>query len=228
MLDHEKKKTDQDEKEREQNLREGLLKGGSAATLKMYQSLLMRIRSGEQLKPSEYRLLKDLEHEIEDREEDDDSKIRGMTEAAQYCLVSKQGLAYNLGRGNLKQNPDGSFDREELDRYLATRGRRKEDREFAQKRLKADLRFKIAKAEKEEILVRRLRGELSHIDDIVAVWADRVSEVVSALEALVHRLPPLLSGKDLQEVNKIISEEVWQVFTVYARAGKFCPTLPNK
>ena len=197
-----------------------LLQAGSAAGQKLYQSLLLRIKNGETLKRSEYKLLKDLERELEPPEpaEKDDSRIKTFGAAAAYMGLSERTVVYHLRKGNIRQNADGSFDKAVLDAYLAASGRKQEGR---WKSLRADLRYRLARAEKEETLVAKLKEQLYDMAEIKEGWAWRISELTAALQSLVDRLPQLLEGKGRVEMAEIIRSEVHHIRERYARDGQF-------
>lgn len=203
-------------------IKKTLLQAGSAAGQKLYQSLLMRIKNGETLKRSEYKLLKDLERELEPLEQENgEARVRTFGAAAAYLGLSERTITYHLRRGNLRQNADGSFDRSVLDEFLNSVGRRKVDKERTRRRMAADLRYRLARAEKEETLVAQLKAQLYDMDEIKEGWAWRISEVTTALQSLVDRLPPLLVGKGRLEMAEVIRDEVHHLRERFYRDGQF-------
>jgi hypothetical protein len=83
---------------------------------------------------------------------------------------------------------------------------------------------------REKMLRERLKrgqeeGSLIPRGQIVSIWASRVGEVTSGLEALASRLPPLLQAKTQAEMFQTIKDEVWQLRNSYARGGEYCPEL---
>lgn len=220
--------TDDDSKKRNDEFEKTLLQAGRHAIRRLYQSYLMRIKNGETLTSAEIKTFKRLEKELEGGEEKESSRIKGFGDAAVYCGVSERTISHHLKRGNLRQNPDGSFDREVLDAYLAKYGRRRIDKELAHKRMAADLRYRLARAEKEETLVAQLKGELFSFAEIEEGWAWRVSEVTAAMQSLADRLPPLLVGKGRIEMAEVIRAEVWSIRDRFAREGQFTPKTDSE
>ncbi|MBW2609934.1 MAG: hypothetical protein JRC68_06290 [Deltaproteobacteria bacterium] len=81
------------------------------------------------------------------------------------------------------------------------------------KRLDSELKaFKLQVAKGEYVL----RG------DVAAEWAARVKEVSRGMEFLANRLPPLIIGKTEDEMQMLISNEVWEIRDRFARTGRFC------
>jgi hypothetical protein len=156
--------------------------------------------------------------------------ITSFDDAADYCGFSKRTLSWHLKRGNLRQNPNGTFDRAELDRFLASKGRKKKSRgesaldelDYATRKELADLRWRLARATREEMLVEQIKENHISRDEIARCWAARVAEVTAGINALSERLPPLLVGKDHQAMREIIAVEVHNLRDRYARDGKFC------
>jgi hypothetical protein len=211
---------------------EKMLAAGQLARVKLYQSLLVRIKNGEPLKPAELRALNALEKDLECQSGTNDPPkvLKGYEEAAEYCGFSKRTLSHHVGRGNLKQNPDGSFEIEELDRFLSVKGRKRKRSAkglltIAEQKDLADLRWRLAKAKREELLVEQLNENLVPRAEIASEWAARVVEITAGLTALTNRLPPLLEGKDRVEMREIIREEIWNLRDQYAREGRYCPEM---
>jgi len=209
---------------------EKVLQAGQLAKVKVYQQLLTKISRGEDLKPSEIKNLHRLEKEIEIEargEASTEGLIMSDEEAGVYLGVSKRTVSWHKTRGNLKQNPDGTFDRKELDRFMEDRGndggKTSTLKDLMEKKEAADLRWKLAKAEREEMLNEKLKGELFTKDEIMQGWCSRVSAVTAGLEAFADRMPPLLIGKKRNEMRDIFNDEIWRLRDVFARPGKYCP-----
>jgi len=209
---------------------EKVLQAGQLAKVKIYQQLLTKISRGEDLKPSEIKNLHRLEKEIEIEARGDiekDGLIMSDEEASIYLGVSKRTVSWHKTRGNLTQNPDGTFDRKELDRFMEGRGndggKKSTLKDLMEKKEAADLRWKIAKAEREEMLNAKLKGELFTKDEIMQGWCSRVSAVTAGLEAFADRMPPLLVGKKRNEMRDIFIDEIWRLRDIYSRPGKYCP-----
>lgn len=207
-----------------------VLDTGILAKLKIYQDLTRRIADGEQLKPTEIKLFNRLESEFEAEinGEVKDEVIDSFDDAAKYLGVSKRTVNVHLGKGTFKQNPDGTFQKSELNKYLEKYKRKPENEKTIEIRKgRADLRLKIARARREELLVDELKENLMSKEVIATEWAKRVSLVTSGLEAFADRLPPLLEGKTREQMREILRDEVWELRNAYATVGKYCPEIPK-
>lgn len=225
---------------------EDALKKGNLAKINLYQNYAKRISAGEILKPSELRFFRQLEGELYKESEggnDDESgaskdpvpdRFENRNEALEYLGISKRSLSYHLGK-NIKQNPDGTFDKAECDRFLASRsegkgagsGRNEAAQDYkntlAAKIQRAELRWRIARARREENLNAELEGRLVSRKEVAEAWADRVRIVASGLETLADRLPPILEGRAREEMRELIREEIRRLREAYAAVGKYCP-----
>jgi phage terminase Nu1 subunit (DNA packaging protein) len=185
------------------------------------QDFERRIAAGEKLKRSELASY----HELE-KKRDKGEVVHGGQDAAKYCGTSKRILSYHIARGSLRQNPDGTFDKAELDRWLASRDRREqgpEKKKHGDAKDKAELRYRLARARREEMLVEQMKGNLASRKEIEAEWSGRVLEVASGLEALIDRLPGLLVGKSRDEIRAVLKDEVRTLRENYSRAGRYTP-----
>lgn len=75
------------------------------------------------------------------------------------------------------------------------------------------------------MLLKQLSGQLISRDEVAKGWAERVGVVVSGLNALVDRLPPILEGKDRAEMWRLIKAEVYELRRAYAEEGEYCPQV---
>ena len=108
---------------------EPIRQAGQIAKVKIYQDLITRIAAGERLKPMEIKTFHQLERELEGVFNGDDDKtsgvIAGHKEACEYLGISKRMLSYHVTKGNLGQNPDGTFEIKELQRWAEKYKRKK-------------------------------------------------------------------------------------------------------
>jgi hypothetical protein len=181
-----------------------------------------RIAAGEKITRAELKIYYELE-KITNPE-----SIRGVKEAAAYCGMTERILRYDLGRQRLKANPDGTFDRAEIDRWVKSRdGREKspEDASLTAKEKKAKAHYWTFKAKKEELLYNNSRDLLVAWPEVRAEWAGRIRELTSGLGAFADRLAGLIVGKDRDDVHEIIKSEVRTIMETYSRTGKHTPEV---
>lgn len=186
------------------------------------QAFEKRIAAGEKLTRAELK-----EYRAIDKKGDTEA-IHGYAEAAQYCKLSKRTLSYHLGRGSLQQNPDGTFDKKELDRFLKTKDRREKSpasEAVSKRKDAAELRYRLARARREEMLVEQMKGNLAAWKDIHSEWSQRVQAVKAGLNAMPDRLPPLIVGKTRDEIREVLKREFNELLTVYGRPGKMTPDV---
>jgi hypothetical protein len=215
---------------------ESIRQAGQIAKLKVYKDFISRIGQGEKLSPTELKTFHQMEREIENISSSENGNgeveqgvlISSFAKAAEYCGVSARTISYHVKRGNIKQNTDGTFERSVLDGYLKRTGRRSGadgglGTRTEQKKEKAELRFRVARARREEMLVDQLKGNLMSQKEVAVEWGKRVNNVTSALENLADRLSPMLEGKRRSEINKILKIEIHLLREGYAESGEYCP-----
>lgn len=83
-------------------------------------------------------------------------------------------------------------------------------------------RYREARAAMAELDLKVKEGDLIAKEDVATEWAARVAEVVAGLDYLVDRLPPLIVGKDRDEIRAVLDSEVWRLRDSYCREGKYC------
>lgn len=219
-------------KARERETIERVLSVGAAAKVKLYHSYLSRIGRGETLRPSEVKHFRQLESELEAQAGNGNGGgsrgniIVSMDEAAAYIGSSRKTVSVNIKRGRLRQNPDGTFDRAELDKFLSRFGRKgsaEEVESIRQQQEKAELRYRMARARREEILTAQLEKTLAPWEEIEREWSERVRVVAAGLEAWSDRLPALLIGRTREDIHKLIKAEVKELRQRFSRDGRYCP-----
>jgi len=214
---------------------EAIRQAGQLAKFKLYRDFISRIGQGEKLTPTEIKTFHQMEREIEaismngEGEKESGPLISSFNKAAEYCGVSGRTISYHVKKGNIKQNTDGTFERSVLDDYLRRYGRQRSKADGSpmskidEKMGAAELRFKEARARREEMLVEQLKNNLMSRVEIAQEWAKRVQNVTSALDNLVDRLSPVLEGKRRDEIQAILKSEIQLLRESYASIGKYCP-----
>ena len=74
----------------------------------------------------------------------------------------------------------------------------------------AKTRREIAMAEKAELEVARIRGDLIRVSDAEALYLDVVSRARAAIEAIPVRLMHRLVGLDAQAIRRVLTDEIAQ------------------
>ena len=90
-------------------------------------------------------------------------------------------------------------------------------------RAEADLKEEqAAKAKREREI---LEGQYMAVEEIHTEWARRISEVKSGLLAMAKKIAGQFSDSDMRiEIEKITSDEVYDLLDQYSRDGKYTPT----
>lgn len=222
------------DQEKIKEITEKALEMGALAKLQVYQSLILRLKTeGAVLKPNEVRLMNELEKLIE-RPGDEDGRLYGMKAAAEYCGISKRMIAYHLGRGKFAQNADGSFSKAALDKWLALKGRKPKPSSpdileaLRDQKEAADLRYRLARAYREELLIEQMKGTVVPREEVLTEWTARVLELKSGLMNWKDRLAGVLAGKDAAEIRLILEAETWLLLDSYSRFGTYCPQAPEE
>lgn len=142
-----------------------ITQAGETARLKLYENYLKRIASGKILSAADQKAFKALESDINNTT--DGPKPGDMltyTEALEYLEISERVMSYHVTRGNIKQNPDSSFEASELNRwrekYRDKENNKSKHKTIREKKDLADLRWKDIRAKREKVLYEQLRGNL--------------------------------------------------------------------
>jgi len=229
ILDEEKKDEVETDEDSAKELRDLLSYGGKAKET-MYYKLLLKIQQGTVLTATEQRTFTTLDTELNIKLAETDAEALGLafgyTDAAKYLGFSKRTLHYHVHKGHIKQEPDGSFLKEELDRHLAGEGRVGEQGvdDYQWKKEQADLSLRQARAARERFMVKQLEAQYAPVAEVAAAWAGRMKEFCTAVRAWKNNLSILLVGKDAGEIKDILDRESESVITSYVRDGKWTPT----
>ena len=84
----------------------------------------------------------------------------------------------------------------------------------------AKLRKELALAEKHELAVARVKGELLDADEVERDRVRRVSVIKARLLQLAATAAPLCAGRDEGEIERIITEEVLLLLADFARGAR--------
>jgi len=219
-----------DSAKQELKVLQDLLKYGDKAKEKIYFGLLKKINNGEALSASETRTFEKIGKELEAARDEIEILAQQRFKyqaAADYLGISKRTLSYHIGKGRIRQEANGDFLREELDRFKRKQGYEisADDEDISTLKAKADLQLKKYRAKREECLLKQLMGELISIEDVHREWVGRIKEITTSLRAWGNTLPPLLDGKTKHEMKAIINKEVHDLLMRYARTGRWTPDV---
>ncbi|RKZ24927.1 hypothetical protein DRQ26_06740 [bacterium] len=148
--------------------------------------------------------------------------IASTQQVADFFGVSRRSIS-NWGQSGCPKLARGKWDLKAVfDWWIQNIGaRRIEERDEDLKKAKLD--YWQAKGELEELKVKEKKKELISREEVARAWAERVAVVVSGLNLLCDRLPPLLEGKDKDETREIIKSEVQGIKEGYTRPGEHTP-----
>lgn len=88
---------------------------------------------------------------------------------------------------------------------------------------KAREKYWAAKAEREELVVADLKGQVIKKSELYPMWTFRVQEIVKGLESQERIFPTLLEMKPGAEIAKIVADYNYKLRENYARDGKYTP-----
>src|SRR3990172_10612342 len=189
-----------------------ILKAKPAKQEAALRQIEKRIAAGDKLTRSELKIYYELE-KIGNPE-----TIRDVKEAAKYTGMSARVIRYANSGGRLKSNPNGTFERAEIDRWVKSRdGREKspEDADISKKDKKARAEYWVEKAKKERLIRKSLEGSLAEWSYVKTEWSKRAINVKSNLYSFTDRLPPLLVGRSREEIRDILLAEVTEILKTY-------------
>jgi len=190
--------------------------------VKQFKNLLQKIKDGKAT-AADMKTFKDLERELSAEDEDQGPKPAKLTgpEATQYLGISRRMLSYHTTKGNLKANADNTYDRTELDRW-AEKYRRQSKRTapgsdspqtVGEQKDLADLRYKLARAEREELVTAQLKGNLLEKGDVEAALSELIMTTKRAFLLLPHQAPTSLAGKDPVGQMEVLQAMVDEIIT---------------
>ncbi|MBF0548747.1 MAG: hypothetical protein HQM08_30265 [Candidatus Riflebacteria bacterium] len=149
-------------------------KSSKLANIKEYKAYLARISEGENLSGAELKNFHPLEKEIEkEKKEDNFSSDQAV---AKSLGISRQAVILAVSTGRLRQNPDGTFSKSAVEDFEEIRKGGRPKLPVNKEIEAADLRYKLAKAEKMEIDLKETRGLLMRRIDVERAFTERAYE----------------------------------------------------
>ena len=216
---------------------------GLEAKERLYQALAEKMTGGI-LTPSELKIFDRLSKELDADKPDDDLEgvfFQSMQKAADYAGVSKTTIKYHCDRKRIIVDKKGRISKASVDQWLKTKGKKdgrkktyenleagEDNSDLPIKKELADLRYRLAKADKEEVTAALLKGKAYYREDVIKDWCKRVALVKAGLMAFADRLPPLVEGKNQLETREILQEETTILLESFATKGKYTPKEKRK
>jgi len=208
---------------------EKLLSFGKSATAKTYQSLLQKIAAGKVLTAAELKAKKSLEAELEAQQAKTETGKSAKKKKAIVTTATLCGI-FGIFPSQIsiwKRDEDAGIaeiDRNRWDanaflewwlenKYNPIDPNDPDAREYHN-------RWEKARAEKIELQVAMLKGEVMPKDEIHREWAARMAIIINGLTVYQDRLPPLLEGKTKGEMRAIIKGENHRLRDWYCKQGK--------
>ena len=197
----------------------------------LYDTLCDRIAKGQVYKAADIKQVRLLGAEINKEDvpsETPSDLVETGKEAAIYCGTSQRVITDHVQKGKLKRHKDGSFDKSELNKWLERYGKKETGDDGKSDTLKtqidkAELRYRLAKARKEERLADEAEGIVVKWADVEAQWGERIRVVTSSLDKLPDRLPAILVGRTREEMHEILKDEIREFRASFRRKGQYCP-----
>jgi len=181
---------------------------------------ITRIESGDELTGRE---LKSYQELIAKNVDETGGELISCEEISRIYGVSRQMVSYNVTRGYLTQMPNGRYRKDDVEKWLADRGRGKSRRApsvSSDEIKKADLRYRKARADREEVLVKQLKGMLLSKADVEKAFTDRAYELRGQMLMMSRRIAHEIAAQcmvDMKQVAEITDNEVRRWMTDYSR-----------
>jgi len=196
-----------------------MAKQGLETRKESYDLLVAKVKSGVSLTPTELSSMARLEAEFADSGMDSPDGFASVKEVADYTGYSTRTVHAAVQSGELKRLSDNSFDFIDVSEWMDKKGRKlmpprsgKEGDELAcgYDPRNEEARYRFFRAEREEILVKKLRGELLPRDEVERQNVRRVHEFKTSLLLLSRRIDYRIAaacGMEIADVKEIIDME---------------------
>lgn len=187
---------------------EQALEKGYEAKVKLYEVFIERIMNGESLKPSELKHYHALEIELYGQTNGapkESEILMSNRDAAQFLGTSIRAISDHIKKGNITQNPDGTFYRS----ILKTQWERRNNKDIiSDETKKAQLRYREAKARNEEIELQTKLKKLISAKDVKLAWTKIVTTARVKLTSIKSRVTPIVveNFEDRQSANLCLNE----------------------
>lgn len=137
--------------------------------------------------------------------------IEGKTKLAELFGVSRNTVDNWMNKGcpGKKKNRIWFFNFETVNKWLQTReeGPGKTDPELTKQRA----RLVRITADRKEIELLKMQGELLPVQEAMNVWGAMVIAMRNRLEAMENKLPPMLYGLSIPEIQDVLSKYIYEM-----------------
>ena len=203
---------------------------GKLARLKLYQDYITRISNNEKLKLAEKKHLDELDKEFAEMSDAGQPKDNlTFQEVIEMLGISERQLKWHTSRGNFKRNSDGTYSvstvRDWEKKYKRKKSSAGQGATLTDKQERADLRYRVARANWQELNVKQIRGELISKEDMAKEWGKRLNTLFLGIRIWTNRLSPRLEGKTRDEMMIIFEEEIYLLMKTFAEKGRYCPEV---
>ncbi len=204
-----------------------------------YEALREKAASGKILTATELNALARLEADLEDMAAGD-LVFQSAEEVAEYSGYSKRTVWDAVKKGLLIRQDDKTYLQEDVDAWLAARGRKpvagknRNNGKTGEKETKTknpeqaclwdradeEARYRHYRATREKLIVERMQGELIPRDEVQRQFVARAHEYKTSMLLLSRRIAHTIAartGMDSRDVAAIIDDEVRQLLTAISR-----------
>ena len=146
--------------------------------------------------------------------------------------IKKSAVYKHRKEGKIRPGKDGKYKIRDVEEYAKKNLQRLDGSDpvadsLLEEKARAEVRYKTAKATREEMALSRDQGELISRDEVQAEWSSRNVELKTALLAWANKLPPLLYGREKREMASVLWSEVHHLLDRFSRTGKWTPSVRN-
>jgi len=213
-----------------------ILDQGFAARKASYDLLLQKVEGGKALTANEVSAMTRFEKELVRSGLDMPLHLDGIEDVEAYTGYKARTIYAAIKSGALPRLFDGRFLVAEVDAFLAAKGKRPQVRvmdsddgdndddgdsgETGHNARQEEAKYRHFRARREEIIVKRLEGELISRDDLTRAWVARMHEFRTALLLLNRRVSykiAVLAGIETKQVDEILDAEARALLTSMSR-----------
>lgn len=218
-----------------------ILDQGLAARRQSYDLLVAKVASGKALTASEISAMARFEKELKASGLDMPTYLDTIEDVEAYTGYKNRTIYAAIKKGELPRLADNRFLLTAVDEWLARKGKRPQvrlaggdqDGETGDKQAEEDAgdtkynarteesRYRHFRARREEIIVRRLQGELISREDVYREWVSRVHEFRTSILLLNRRV-----SHKLAEIANIETKQIDDILD--AEAKTLLKTLSRK